>query len=251
MNQKPTRHIDIKGAFNIRDIGGYPTVQGTETNWQKFIRADCIYRLGEESQLQLINYGARTIIDLRRDEEFNLRKNVFADRADIEFHRVDIAGDDWQDDPISREGMEPRKWIFAIYQRFLDTRAHKFAEALSTLAQPGALPGVYHCEGGQDRTGLISAMLLAIAGVANETIIADYALTAQYRVNYFFSELAPPNVDPAEYTPEVYGARNCPPEAMADTIAYLEAKYGGLEAYVRAAGVGAGQVEALKMELVG
>ena len=94
-------------------------------------------------------------------------------------------------------------------------------------------------------------MLLAIAGVANETIIADYALTAQYRVNYFFSELAPPDVDPAEYTPEVYGARNCPPEAMADTIAYLEAKYGGLEAYVRAAGVGDGQVEALKMELVG
>ena len=38
---------------------------------------------------------------------------------------------------------------------------------------------VIHCVGGKDRTGLLSAFLLHLAGVDDETIAADYALSEE------------------------------------------------------------------------
>ena len=91
--------------------------------------------------------------------------------------------------------------------------------------------------GGQDRTGLVSAMLLGLAGVPNETIAEDYPLTAEYRINAFLGPNLQPGTDPAQYTPEAYRARNSPPDVMLDTLGYLDDRYGGVEGYVRSVGV--------------
>lgn len=133
----------------------------------------------------------------------------------------------------------------------LDRRGWKFGEALRVMAQPGALPAMYHCMGGQDRTGLISALLLGLVGVPKETIAADYTLTAEYRI---FAYLGPnseaPGADPADYTPWAYRARNCPPEVMLDTLEYLDDRHGGVEAFVRSTGVTDDDIAALRAALV-
>ena len=46
-------------------------------------------------------------------------------------------------------------------------------EAVATA--PG--PVVFHCHAGKDRTGLVAALLLRLAGVAIEDIAGDYALS--------------------------------------------------------------------------
>ena len=45
------------------------------------------------------------------------------------------------------------------------------------IADPDAAPVVVHCMAGKDRTGVVCALTLALLGVSDEDIAADYALT--------------------------------------------------------------------------
>ncbi len=250
MNHDPKRHIEIEGAYNIRDIGGYETKNGRTTRWQTFLRADNVSTLPQTSQdILTSNYGVRTVIDLRRKSEIEAQTdNVLARSSRVNYYNIDIVGDMVFDQV---ESLEPRDKIHASYRNMLDRRGDKFGETLRMLARPGSLPAMYHCMGGQDRTGLISALLLGLADVPSETIAADYTLTAEYRI---FAYLGPnpefPGADPADYAPETYRARNCPSEAMLDTLKHLDRQYGGIEAYVRSIDLSEGEISALREALI-
>ena len=250
MKHDPRRRIEIEGAYNVRDIGGYETADGRTTRWQTFLRADNVSTLPQHSQDTLTSsIGVRTVIDLRRREEIDRQAdNVLGRSPLVRYHNVDIVGDMVFD---KVESEKPRDTIHGSYRNMLDRRGGKFGEALRVMARPGALPAMYHCMGGQDRTGLISALLLGLVGVPKEAIAADYTLTAEFRI---FAYLGPnpevPDADPADYTPEAYRARNCPPEVMLDTLEYLDVQYGGVEAYVRSTGVTADDIATLRAALI-
>ncbi len=250
MNHDPRRRIEIEGAYNVRDIGGYETADGRTTRWGKFLRADNVSTLPQHSQDMLTStYGVRTVIDLRRQGEIDGQPdNVLSRSPHVRYRNIDIVGD-MVFDQVNSE--EPRARIHGSYRNMLDRRGEKFGEALRVLARPRMLPAMYHCMGGQDRTGLISAMLLSLAGVPDETIAADYTLTAEFRIYaYLGPDPEEPGADPADYTPEAYRARNCPPEVMLDTLGYLNDKYGGVEAYVRSIGVTDDDIAALRAALI-
>ena len=250
MTQDPSRRIEIEGAFNVRDIGGYETADGRTTRWQTFLRADNVSTLPQHSQDALTStIGVRTVIDLRRQAEIDAQPdNVLSRSQHVKYHNVDIV-DDMVFDQV--ESAEPREKIHASYRNMLDRRGRKFGEVLRVMAQPGALPAMYHCMAGQDRTGLISALLLGLVGVPEETIAADYTLTAEYR-NYAYldSNPEPLGVGPADFTVEGYRAQSCPPEVMLDTLRYLDERYGGIEAYVRSTGVTDNDIDTLRAALV-
>ena len=250
MTQDPSRRIEIEGAFNVRDIGGYETADGRTTRWQTFLRADNVSTLPQHSQDTLTStIGVRTVIDLRRQAEIDGQPdNVLARSPHVRYHNVDIVGDMVFDQV---ESEEPREKINASYRNMLDRCANKFGVALRVMAQPGALPAMYHCMAGQDRTGLISALLLGLVGVPEETIAADYTLTAEYR-NYAYldSNPEPLGVGPADFNVEGYRAQSCPPEVMLDTLRYLDERYGGVEAYVRSTGVTGNDISVLRAALV-
>ena len=250
MTQDPRRRIEIEGAYNVRDIGGYKTSDGRMTRWQSFLRADNVSTLPQHSQDTLVSvYGVRTVIDLRRQDEIDGQPdNVLGRSSRVRYHNVDIVGDMVFDQV---ESAEPPDRIHASYRNMLDRRGLKFGETLRVLARPGALPAMYHCMGGQDRTGIVSALLLSLAGVPTETIAADYTLTAEYRVDaYLGPNSIEPEADPADYTVEAYRTRNCPPEVMLDTLTYIDERYGGVEAYVRSTGVTDEDISALRAALV-
>ena len=75
LNEK--RHLDLEGTFNTRDIGGYATEDGRRIRWGRFLRSDSLHQLPIKSQAALLEYGVRTIIDLRRSQEIQIRPNVF------------------------------------------------------------------------------------------------------------------------------------------------------------------------------
>ena len=62
----PKRRLEIEGAYNVRDLGGYCTGNGCRTRWQRFLRADSLHQLSPSAQTALLDYGVRTVIDLRR-----------------------------------------------------------------------------------------------------------------------------------------------------------------------------------------
>ena len=248
---RPRRHLDLEGGCNVRDIGGYATSNGPATRWRTFLRSGSMHRLTPASQAALVDYGLRTVIDLRRTREVEEMPNVFAESPREIYHHQNMIGDDplaGKNDAV--ETGEYAEWIVASYSTWLELRQPQIGQTLATLAEPGALPAVYHCAGGKDRTGIISALLLGIAGVPAETIAEDYALSARYLMDRYFAEWAPSGVTPSNYTWEDYQRDFCPPEAMLRVLGHLDERYGGIEEYVRQIGLGQTQIDGLRAALV-
>ena len=245
------RHLDIDGAYNVRDLGGYPTLDGRRTRWKVFVRSASLHRLPPDSQAALIDYGIRTVIDLRMTHELEEAPNVFAGSSEVNYLHQNMIGDE----PLSGtrdsvETGEASERILASYGSWLDLRQPQIRRTLATLAQPGARPVMYHCAGGKDRTGVISALLLGIAGVPPDVIAEDYALSATYLLDRYFAEEAPPGSTPDNYTHEDYKRDFCPPDAMLKVLDYVNQRYGGVEAYVRTAGLRPEEIESIRTALV-
>ena len=64
-----SRDLAWDGVLNVRDLGGHPTEDGRETRFGRIVRADNIRRLSDEGWRALSEYGIRTIVDLRTEEE--------------------------------------------------------------------------------------------------------------------------------------------------------------------------------------
>ena len=155
---EPTRHLKLEGAYNVRDLGGYPTVDGRTTRWRMFLRADSLHRLSPESQAALLDLGIRSVVDLRRKAEVEELPNVFASSSDVVYFNYSLAGDTLAIDPEewqaeSLDSLEPSDQIAWSYGRLLDRHQAEFGRTLATLADPATPPAIYHCAGGQGQDG--------------------------------------------------------------------------------------------------
>ena len=248
MGETPGRRIETEGAFNIRDIGGYPTTDGRRVRWRTFFRADSMHRLTANDQQTLLGFGLRTVIDLRRTRELAELPNVFASSSEVNYRHHNLVGDEPL--PYSIADGTPADRIFGSYSSWIEHREEQVGEVLAILAGREALPALYHCAGGKDRTGVISALLLELAGVAKETIAQDYGLTARYLWDRWQSE--PPEVEGGAVLRDWpdYQREFCPPECMVKVLDFLEARYGGAEGFARSAGLGDRQIDSLRVALV-
>ena len=206
-------------------------------------------RLTPTSQAALVEYGVRTIIDLRLAEETQKAPNVFADSSDVVYLHQDAYGSE----PINfdnqlGESEETVTRRVARYTAILDQRQSEVGRTLITLAAPGTLPALVHYTGGQDRTGRIAALVLSIAGVPRETIAEDYALSARYLVAAYLDVY--PEKSAADYTWQHYQDEFCSPDVMLKTLEHLDKQYGGVEGYVRAIGLTTEQIGSLRDALV-
>ena len=245
---QPTRHLELEGTYNVRELGGYRTSDGRTTRWKTFLRADRLHQLSAESQAALIEYGLRTVIDLRGITELHERPDVFAGSSRVRYYHQALAGDTPAEElaghPPPEDSTERRAWGYAVT---LDHRGAQFRETLATLSDPAAQMALFHCAGGTDRTGITAALLLGIAGVPAETIVEDYALSARYLIDMYFAEYESPEED---FTWQQYQQKYCPPVVMEKTLQHLEERYGGVETYVRAIGLTKDQVNSLRNALV-
>ena len=240
----PSRHLGLAGTYNLRDTGGYRTRDGRTTRWHTFFRADSLHRVTPDVQTALLNYGVRTVIDLRRSDEQQAAPNVFADSSAVAYHHVSLLPD-----TLPPRGVRPRP-LLDIYRMILDERQEQLRYTLTTLAGSAGFPAVVHCSAGKDRTGLIVALVLGLLGVPEDSIVVDYALSAQYLVGQFLDEMrqrAEKRGIPWEwYQDQVI----CSPEFMQTTLQYLNERYGGIRTYVRTIGVSDAECVRLRQTLV-
>jgi protein-tyrosine phosphatase len=150
----------------VRDLGGLPLEGGGETCFGVAVRADSIRTLTDEGWQALADYGVRLAVDLRGDDE--LADDPPRD-APIEVVRYPVDG---TTHPVVLEWPSMREAYLALLEGF----PRAFAATVSAVARADS-PVVVHCQGGRDRTGLASALMLRLAGVPLDVIAADHALS--------------------------------------------------------------------------
>ena len=147
------------------------------TSFGAVVRADSVQHLTPAGQRALVDYGVRTIVDLRRHDE---RTRDVPLELPVELVHVPL--DDWHHEEIRlvwRGGGDDEAGVRAAYGLMTEELAPNFVQAIEAVADapPGGV--VVHCYAGKDRTGLTCAMLLRLAGVGPEDIAADYGLSGE------------------------------------------------------------------------
>ena len=236
----PRRHLKFAGTYNFRDAGGYPVQGGGATRWRTLFRSDSPHRLSEADRGSLIASGLRTAVDLRQASELTEAPNVFAADMQITFCHLPLLSDA----PSMPEDLPA---LVDIYRAILDERGDQICAALSALAAPKALPAIVNCTAGKDRTGLIVALILGLAGVPEETIVADYALSGACLAGAFSDE-ARRQAEEQGYSYDLL--MQCDPDFMRETLQHLRKRYGGIESYVRTTGLGNQEIDRLRQSMV-
>jgi protein-tyrosine phosphatase len=232
----PARLVALEAVHNFRDLGGYKTSDGRTTKWRTLFRADGLYRLTPGDVVLLEPLGLRTVIDLRSDTELAERGRFPVDAHPVVFHHLPIIDATWSttDQPAYQRDED---FLIRAYQEMLTVGAPRFAMAFEALAQPDALPAVFHCAAGKDRTGLLAALLLGSLGVSHDDIVADYALTVEgmARFRVWAAREWPEWTERMASLPPAFTAAL--PEAMRHIVEELHAEHGSLREYVRSIGV--------------
>jgi protein-tyrosine phosphatase len=243
------RRVPFVGITNLRDLGGYPTTHGGETRWGRVFRADALHKLTADDLEAFAALGVRTVFDLRGDVE----RDEFP--GPVPSRHVPISGRPvgvvLPPPPAEMTAADGERLLRDMYVGILEHGAANVAAVLRGLADPDAVPAVFHCHGGKDRTGVVAAVLLLALGVDRETVLDDYEATRRYRrpehQQDSLASLLANGVSPEAAT----GVLGTPRWAMAAAVDALDEVYGGVDRYLReVAGLSAVDVAALRNGLV-
>lgn len=190
--------ILLEKPKNIRDLGGIETRDGRRIKARKLIRSGRLSEITDADAATLLgNYRLRTIIDLRSAKECEERPDP--KWGIVEHFRVPLLSDeqlgfgslaatapegkrsvfDTLISMTSSPAYSPTQYMLETYRKLVNTQASQGAirrvfDLLATHTKGSVL---YHCNGGKDRTGIISALLLTVLQVPWEVIVADYMQT--------------------------------------------------------------------------
>jgi len=241
------RHIPVKGAFNIRDLGGYTTAAGSPIPWRRFLRADSLHRIPAHEVQHLHDEGLRLVIDLRTNKEVEGDPSPFATFSDVRFLNIPLF-DDLSPQALSQTPAEGDHPLLAFYMSAILSRGQTISTILTEIAQNEKGAVLFNCTAGKDRTGIIAALLLAIAGVPNDQIILDYTLTADYipdLVAEFLALSAERGGDTVRYARLL----ESPAPTITATLSYIEQTYGTADQYALNSGLSPETLTLLKTRL--
>ena len=211
---EPGRWVVLDGANNTRDIGGYLTMDGRRVRWRTVYRSGSLAGLTPAGCEAFAGLGIRLVVDFRNRLSplplFNGDAWCVFLSARTVVHPVGAVGG-------GDDGLPP-------YVQMVRDSADSYRLTFEALAYEGNLPLLYHCAGGKDRTGIMTALLLTLLGVDRQSVIADYMLSNEV------------------------GA--CVAEgAVVDLLAEVE-RQGGIESYLERIGVSAAVQGSIRANLL-
>ncbi|MCW3842180.1 tyrosine-protein phosphatase [Micromonospora yasonensis] len=239
----PHRH-PFPALFNFRDVGGLTGHDGLRVRTGRLYRSDSLHRITETDQAAFTALGIRTVIDLRRPSEVTRDGRVPAYDG-LTYRHIHPEHENWAKVPYDPEESLPR-WLADRYVGLARTGTAGLAEAVGLIADSANAPVVVHCVAGKDRTGVVCALTLAVLGVADADIAADYALSTE--ASERFSAWVAATLPEAEEPPRPYLAS--PAEAMTLFLDELRVGYGSVEGYLRHTGITDAQLDALRAHLL-
>ena len=267
------RWLRLDGTANTRDLGGLPTTDGGRTVPGRILRSDNLQTLSADDVRRLVDdVGLREVIDLRTTAEILLEGRgplrgvpavvhrhftLLPERGHLtdvfaveEAEGVELP-DAWGESILPRQVAEHDRGeppAVRSYLGYLADRPEAVVAALRALAEGGPGASVVHCAAGKDRTGVVCALALAVAGVGNDEIVADYALTAEV-IDAIVARLAATSTY-AEDMEKRDVATHTPRAATMDRVlALLDERWGGPVGWLGQHGFGPAEQAALRARL--
>lgn len=239
------RSVELEGCHNFRDLGGYPTRAGGRLRWRMLFRSDALHHLTAADVARLRGeIGLGHVVDLRSSGEIAIDGRGRLAAESIRMHHLPLF------DGAGTASADLGAQLTLSDRYFLMTEHAKgpLARVLATLADAEA-PAVYHCAAGKDRTGVVSAVLLGLLGVADEIIVADYAATQQNLDAIIARLMASEGYQGMleNLPPDTLHAE---PQTMISLLERVGEKYGSMRGYVREIGVPDAAVARLERRLL-
>jgi protein-tyrosine phosphatase len=242
------RALRLPGAFNVRDLGGLPVRGGGRVRPGMLLRSGELSGLVAAGAAVLGELGLRTVLDLRTGDEVAARPDALkhAGTARATLHTIPLLPLDYDEIPPGQHD---------LYMYMADYCGAETALVVKALAAPGALPGLFHCAVGKDRTGFVAGVVLDVIGVPDEEIIADFLLSnpglGLPRPAAEFDVAARHIAGVTQTHSVLLSSRNAVgPELLAEALGRIRSRYGTVADYLRAGGVTDQELDSLKTALV-
>ncbi|WP_334377181.1 tyrosine-protein phosphatase [Bradyrhizobium sp. AZCC 1719] len=242
MSDSPARHLNLAGASNFRDLGGYPTSDGRTVRWRQIFRSNHLGHLTEGDVSVLRELGVRSAFDFRGAEE---RTAALCGMPEITVHSLPVEPTVVAALRAIAAAGTPLSTDHAVevmrdsYRSYVQKNTQHFRSLFAHLLEDRA-PLVIHCTAGKDRTGFACALILHTLGVSEDTISEDYLLT-----NRFYRRDPNHSSDLPEEVKQVLGSVQA--SFLAAAFEAIDADYGDLETYLRD-GLGLGKAERAHLE---
>lgn len=247
-----SRDLVWDGLLNARDLGGHRTTDGSETRFGSVVRADSVRQLSDKGWASLVDYGVKTVVDLRANEELEADPpaELPVDVVHVPFMETDAK--DWTEieeevEAAAKAAPDVTGATRDVYLIFLEHFRHNVAAAIRAVAEAPEGGVVIHCAGGKDRTGLLTAFLLHLAGVDTEQIASDYALSEERlrpRHEEWFAK-----AESEEELERLKRVSQTPAESIVGVFEELARRYGSVEGFLRAAGLSDEDLERARARL--
>jgi protein-tyrosine phosphatase len=251
-----SRRLNWPNCQNTRDLGGLLLSAGGVTRTGVLVRSDNLASLTPAGRQAMIDYGITTVIDLRAESEIKgspgppfsaFQTTTPASPPEPQtgsaipaYMNLPLVDDEIAFVLNEAPTMPDR------YKVMIDRRQTALGTIFNAIAKADG-PVLFHCFAGKDRTGLVAALMLSLAGVEPDAIGADYAETdSQLATRYaeWLARAAPERVE------EMRDELRCPPDWMLSTLQHVEEKWGGVDSYLEAAGVAPLDIERLTAKLI-
>jgi len=239
-----SRHpfVAIAGVINVRDLGGlashlYPNLV---TKPGYLYRSAELSGISDEGKIQFKELGISQVFDLRSDTEIAKYNTPGPAIEGVTISHVPV----FRKEDYSPEMMAKRYQLYAsgkteafmeLYSQILDHGGPSFGTILRHIRDRPTEPCLFHCTAGKDRTGVIAAILLKLAGVDHEVIAKDYALTRIGREPARAMIIERLNKEPlfASNNEAALNMFSCRDITMSAFLDLLDEKYSGVEEYVK------------------
>lgn len=250
MTTAPDRRHRLEGVYNLRDLGGLPTEDGSATCTGRIFRSDSLQSLTPAGAATLYNIlGIRLLLDLRGEEEvMSEGRGLLAERA-VQYVNLPILQEDGTLISFLNGGRSVD--LVPRYLSYLESPDDPLVRAIELLSEADTMPTVFFCAAGKDRTGVLSALVLRLVGVTREAVVDDYLLSAESTELILRERLMPSPTyahNVATLPREVYTAEA---STMARFLAALEERYGSPEGWALQKGLTPDMLTRLRVSLLG
>ena len=221
----------LPGFVNSADLGGMALPHGKRVPSRRIIRADTPGDLSDDELAAANAFGFVAVLDLRSHEELRTSPHPLAHHSGYQsLPLIDPAAE-------AREDFSRYRTLGAIYSSSLQRNATHIAAIFNALASAPQWPGavMVSCHAGRDRTGMVVALLLDLAGVGHEAIAADYAL---------YSRVATPAALSTQTERPRQGTSD-----ITQMLEHVTATYGSTSHYLRSLGLDDRAIDGLRRRL--
>jgi protein-tyrosine phosphatase len=242
MSDTPARHLNLAGASNFRDLGGYPASEGRKVRWRQIFRSNHLGHVTEADIRVLRGLGLKSAFDFRGMEE---RAAAICALEEIAVHSLPIEPTVQATLRARRANGVPLSSTDALevmrdsYRHYVRQSTSSYRALFTHLIEDRA-PLVIHCTAGKDRTGFACALILHALGVPDEIVAEDYLLT-----NRFYRRDPAASSDLPEDVRQVLASVET--SFLAAAFDAIGAEYGDLETYF-SDGLGLGARERARLE---